>query len=187
MNSPEPVVLVRGRVRLEPWRAEHEPELLEAAQNDDVWRWLSVPRPVDLQGLHRLRDKPVDVRWVVLVEGVPSGSTAYLDVATDVAGLEIGSTWYRRDLWATDVNPTCKLLLLEYAFDVLGAARVTLRTDALNTRSRSAIERLGCQYEGTLRHLQLRGDGSVRDTAFFSLLAAEWPAARRGLVARLGG
>jgi len=132
-----------------------------------------------------LRDKPADVRWVVLVDGRPAGSTAYLDVALEVEGLEIGSTWYRRDLWATEVNPTCKLLLLEHAFEVLGAARVTLRTDALNTRSRSAIERLGCTYEGTLRHLQLRGDGSVRDTAFFSLLSAEWPVARAGLEQRL--
>ena len=102
-----------------------------------------------------------------------------------VGGLEVGWTFYSPSVWAGPVNPTCKLLLLSHAFDALGAGRVTLKTDALNARSRSAILRLGASYDGTLRHHRLRADGSVRDTAYFSVLAAEWPAVRDGLLARL--
>ena len=124
--------------------------------------------------------------WAVVVDGTGAGSTSFLDVDTELGGLEIGFTWYRKDLWATEVNPTCKLLLLSYAFDDLGAGRVTLKTDALNTRSRAAILRLGCAYDGTLRHARLRPDGSIRDNAFFSMLADEWPAAKAALERRAG-
>ena len=73
---------------------------------------------------------------------------------------------------------------MSYAFDDLGAARVSLKTDGLNTRSQAAITKLGCRYDGTLRHHRFRADGSVRDTAFFSMLAAEWPAAKAQLEQR---
>ena len=170
---------------LEPWEPRHDAQLLEAAQDDDVWQWLSVPRPLTLTEIARLRETHIGLPWAVVVDGVAAGSTSYLDVDTEVGGLEIGWTWYRRDLWATDVNPTCKLLLLGHAFDDLGAGRVSLKTDALNTRSRAAILRLGCRYDGTLRHHRLRRDGSLRDSAFFSMLADEWPAARAALEVRL--
>jgi RimJ/RimL family protein N-acetyltransferase len=143
-----------------------------------------VRRPASREDLRAVRDQHPGMPWAVMVDGVAAGSTSYLDVDCELGGLEIGWTWYRRDLWATEVNPTCKLLLLGHAFDGLGAGRVSLKTDALNTRSRSAIRKLGCQYDGTLRHHRLRPDGSVRDTAYFSMLAAEWPSARRRLRAR---
>ena len=185
MKQPEPVVLSRGRVSLEPWEPRHDVELLDAAQDDDVWRWLRVPRPAHVQEIARLRETHDGFPWTVVVDGVACGSTSYLDVDLEVEGLEIGWTWYRRDLWATDVNPTCKLLLMSYAFEDLGCQRITLKTDGLNTRSQAAIRKLGCQYDGTLRHDRLRADGSVRDSAYFSLLAAEWPAAKAALGARL--
>lgn len=170
---------------LEPWEPRHDEGLLAAAQDDEVWRWLSVARPTSVEEVSRLRETHPGLPWVVVVDGVPAGSTSYLDVDTEVGGLEVGWTWYRRDLWAGDVNPTCKLLLLGHAFQELGARRVTLKTDALNSRSRAAILKLGCRYDGTLRHHRLRADGSVRDSAFYSMLAAEWPAARAALEARL--
>ncbi|MCW2707327.1 MAG: family acetyltransferase [Frankiales bacterium] len=185
MKQPEPVVLRLGRVSLEPWEPRHDADLLEAAQDEDVWRWLSVPRPGDAQDIARLREEHIGLPWAVVVDGVAGGSSSYLDVDLSVAGLEIGWTWYRRDLWASDVNPTCKLLLMTHAFEDLGAQRITLKTDALNTRSQRAIQRLGCRYDGTLRHHRLRPDGSVRDSAYFSLLASEWPPAKAALEARL--
>ena len=185
VRAPEPVVLSYGRVRLEPWSTHHEQQLLQAAQGEDVWRWLTVPRVIDLADLHRFRDRPRDLAFVVVVDGVAAGSTSYLDVDLAVEGLEIGATWYRQDLWGTDVNPTSKLLLLGHAFEELGAARVTFKTDALNTRSRAAIAKLGCAYDGSLRHAQLRGDGSVRDSAYYSMLCDEWAKARDALVLRI--
>ncbi|MCW2601140.1 MAG: putative acetyltransferase [Frankiales bacterium] len=184
MRAPELITLERGRVRLEPFGPQHDAALLEAAQDDDVWRWLPVTRPQATADIARMRDTHPGQPWAVVVDDQPAGCTSYLDVDTGIGGLEIGSTWYRKNLWATEVNPTCKLLLLSYAFDNLGAARVTLKTDALNTRSQAAINKLGCQYDGTLRHNRLRADGTVRDTAYFSMLAAEWPSAKRRLAAR---
>lgn len=184
MRPPELVTLSRGPVRLEPLIAEHDEPLLAAAQDDDVWRWLPARRPTVVGDMVRIRTEHPGQPWAVVLADVPVGSTSYLDVDPELGGLEIGWTWYRKDLWATELNPTCKLLLLSYAFDELRAGRVTLKTDGLNTRSQSAIKRLGCLYDGTLRHHRLRPDGSVRDTAFFSMLAAEWPTAKERLEAR---
>ena len=186
MRAPAPTVLTGSGVRLEPLAAEHAPDLLAALGDGEVWRWLSapVPRTVDevLAWIDGHAGRPA---YAVVVDGHAQGSTSYLDVDLPVSGLEIGWTWYARGLWATRVNPACKLLMLGHAFDDLGAQRVTLKTDGLNTRSQSAIRRLGATYDGTLRHHRLRADGSVRDTAYFSILAAEWPGVREGLQARL--
>ena len=187
MRTPEPVVLAGHGVLLEPLTPAHAPDLLAAAQDDDVWRWLPVARPRTEDDLRRIVETHrADLAFAVVVDGRAQGSTSYLDVDLPVGGLEIGWTWYARSLWATTVNPACKLLLLAHAFDVLGAQRVTLKTDGLNARSQAAIRKLGAQYDGTLRHSRLRPDGTVRDTAYFSILAAEWPAVRDGLQARLG-
>ncbi len=188
MRAPEPVVLRGEVVRLEPLGEQHARDLLAASQDTDVWRWLPVPQPRSEDDVREMvREHPGAPAFAVLHEGRAVGSTSYLDVDLSVGGLEIGWTWYARPLWKTRVNPECKLLLLGHAFDDLGAERVLLKTDALNTRSRSAIERLGAQYDGTLRHARRRPDGTVRDTAYFSILAAEWPGVRDGLRERLRG
>ena len=161
-------------------------DLFEAAQDDAIWRWLPVRRPEHEQDVRRMvRDHPGAPAWAVVVDGRAVGSSSYLDVDLGVGGLEIGWTWYARSAWGGRVNPECKLLLLGHAFDDLGAARVTLKTDARNARSRSAIARLGAREDGTLRHAKLSNDGSVRDTTYFSILAGEWPDVRAGLQARL--
>ena len=189
MRTPEPVVLEGHGVRLEPLGPSHVDDLTAAAADPAVWRWLSVPQPRDAAQMREWTEaaiaEPGRVAWAVVAGGRAVGSTSYLDVDLAVEGLEIGWTWYGRPVWATHVNPTCKLLLLGHAFDDLGAQRVLFKLDALNTRSFRAVERLGARYDGTLRHHRLRADGSVRDSAYFSILAAEWPAVREGLVARV--
>lgn len=186
MLTPQPVTLTRGRVVLRPWELADDPGLLEAAQDDDVWRWLPALRPRTADDVARIRATHPGLPWVVVVDGVAAGSTSYLDVDVPLGGLEIGWTWYRRDLWATEVNPTCKLLLMSYAFEELAADRVTLKADSRNARSQAAIRKLGCRYDGTLRHHKARPDGTVRDTAYFSMLAGEWPAAKTTLLERVG-
>ena len=172
-------------VRLEPLAEDHASDLLESADGE-VFRWLPVAAPETIDDMLRIiRQHRADVAFAVVVDGRARGWTSYLDVDLSVGGLEIGWTWYARSLWATTVNPACKLLMLEHAFEVLGAERVTLKTDGRNTRSQSAIRRLGAAYDGTLRHHRLRADGSVRDTAYFSILAREWPDVRRGLETRV--
>lgn len=101
------------------------------------------------------------------------------------ARLEIGSTAYSPAVWATEVNPACKLLLMTWAFDH-GFGRVQLKTDIRNRRSQAAIAKLGATYEGVLRRYQRRQDGTVRDTVMYAVTAEEWPRVRDRLRARLG-
>lgn len=70
--------------------------------------------------------------------------------------MEIGWTWYSPDVWGTAVNPECKLLLPERAFDDWSAVRVQLKTDNYNSHSQHAILKLGAKFEGTLRNHMVR-------------------------------
>ena len=171
-------------------------ELFGALDDDTVWRHI-VDRPADVAALQAQLEDALEpgpgfqwiVRLAVPYRGLPEGSavgrTSYLDVAAPDARLEIGSTAYRPAVWGSAVNPETKLLLLEQAFDRLGAGRVQLKTDIRNERSQRAIDRLGARCEGVLRRQMRRADGTVRDTVMFSILAEEWPEVRRGLNGRV--
>ncbi|HEX8795867.1 MAG TPA: GNAT family protein [Polyangiaceae bacterium] len=99
--------------------------------------------------------------------------------------LEIGWTWYAERVQRTAVNTESKLLLCTHAFEALGVRRITWKTDARNERSRAAILRLGAKFDGILRAHKVAADGIVRDSAFYSMLRAEWPAAKAKLEERL--
>lgn len=193
MKKPEPVVLERAPVRLEPMRREHAADLAAAARDGELWnlRVTSVPSPNDeaayvaaaLQGLTDGHMLPFVVRDAS--SGAVIGSTRYHDIVPAVDRLEIGYTWYARSKQRSAVNTTCKLLLMSHAFETLGAKLVGWRTDNLNLRSQQAIERLGAKKDGVLRHHALRRDGSVRDTVMYSMTVEEWPAAKQRLIERL--
>ncbi len=197
MRAPYPVVLADRHVRLEPLERGHVPGLWAAAadRTAEVFRWVVGWQPaVDAASTSRVVDGLLSAAacgaayvWVVCdaVEGRVLGSTSYLDVCVPDGRLEVGSTWYARSVWGTVVNPATKLLLLGHAFDKLAVERVALKTDAGNARSQRAIERLGAVREGVLRHHMRRPDGTWRDTVYYSVLAAEWPAVRASLASRL--
>jgi RimJ/RimL family protein N-acetyltransferase len=103
------------------------------------------------------------------------GSTSFHDIVPAVQRLEIGYTWYAASRQRSAVNTTVKLLLMQHAFDTLGAQLVGWRTDNFNFASQRAIERLGARKDGVLRHHGLRRDGTVRDTVMYSLSLGEWP------------
>ena len=113
------------------------------------------------------------------------GTTSFYEIDESLRALAIGSTWIARRHWRTFVNTASKLIMLERAFDGLGAERVVWHTDIRNERSQAAIARLGAVREGVLRHHRIRRDGSWRDTVQFSMLRAEWPDARRRLETNL--
>jgi RimJ/RimL family protein N-acetyltransferase len=104
--------------------------------------------------------------------------------------VEIGFTWVAGAAQRTGVNVEAKLLLLTYAFEQLGVERVEFKTDARNERSRRALAGLGAQFEGVLRRFSQSWapgeDGLLRDSAMYSVTAAEWPACREHLRGRLG-
>jgi N-acetyltransferase len=125
--------------------------------------------------------------WAVrdLASGTVVGTTRYHDIVASIDRVEIGYTWYRQSRQRTNVNTTCKLLLLAHAFDTLQCQVVGLRTDNFNFRSQRAIEALGAKKDGVLRHHAARKDGTVRDSVMYSILAAEWRDVRRHLELRL--
>jgi N-acetyltransferase len=183
MRKPEPVTLQLGPVRLEPLTADHAGALEAAARDGELWnlRVTSVPAPGEtadyiaaaLKGQddgHMLPFAVVDTAGERVI-----GSTRYHDIVPAVERLEIGYTWYGRSCQRSHVNTTAKLLLMEHAFEALGAQLVGWRTDNYNFASQRAIERLGAKKDGVLRHHALRRDGTVRDTVMYSLTAGEWP------------
>jgi len=183
MKKPGPVTLQSAAVRLEPMTADHVAALEAAAKDGELWnlRVTSVPAPGEtaayvaaaLQGCQDGHMLPFVV--VDTAGGRVIGSTRYHDIVPAVERLEIGYTWYGRSWQRTHVNTTCKLLLLQHAFETLGAKLVGWRTDNYNFASQRAIERLGAKKDGVLRHHAPRRDGTVRDTVMYSLAAGEWP------------
>ena len=113
----------------------------------------------------------------------PAGNPAQRTVVPDA--VEIGGTWLAQSARRTVVNTEAKLLMLSHAFDVWNVYRVRLRTDVRNQVSWKAIERIGAHFEGVLRADRPGADGTVRDSALFSMVADEWPAARERLTGML--
>lgn len=193
--NPAPITLEGRTVRLEPLSLGHVPDLFRAAGGDEeVWRWLPRDTPQTEEELcdlvaEQLADEAKGaVLWAVVLRetGRAVGQTSYLDISVRDERLEIGGTWYGRQVWRTAVNTEAKLLLLTHAFEQLGAGRVQWKTHHLNVRSQEAIARLGARREGVLRRHIAMPDGSWRDSVYYSMLADEWPAARERLERRLG-
>ena len=103
-----------------------------------------------------------------------AGSTGFLNISNADSRVEIGSTWIGKEFQRTGLNRNCKLLLLSYAFEELGAERVELKTDERNTASRNAIEKIGGKFEGILRSHTLMHDGYRRNTVYYGILKNEW-------------
>ena len=193
MIQPKPIVLERDGIRLEPLSYDHRNDLADAAADGELWQlwYTSVPDPASTQSYIADALKGQDagqmLPWAVRDVATNSivGSTRYHDIVAAIDRVEIGYTWYAQRCQRTNVNTTCKLLLLEHAFDTLGCAVVGLRTDNFNFRSQKAIEALGAKKDGVLRHHQARRDGTVRDSVLYSILRTEWPDVRRHLELRL--
>jgi len=184
-----PVTLARGPVRLEPLTLAHEAGLAAAAADGELWkiRVTSVPEPgatrAYIETALQMQEQGTRLPFAVLdaTTGQVIGSSSYHDIVPAVQRLEIGYTWYAASRQRSAVNTTAKLLLMQHAFDTLGAQLVGWRTDNYNFASQRAIERLGARKDGVIRHHALRRDGTVRDTVMYSLAAGEWPEVRAHL------
>jgi N-acetyltransferase len=185
-----PGTLAGELVRLEPLGREHLDGLWAASRDPLTWTWLSVVQPQTREELVEWLDEATEGPYLpfatVLAGGEVAGSTRYMNLHPENLTVEIGWTWLAPSAWGTGANVEAKLLMLEQAFEGWGCRRVELKTDALNERSRGAMEALGATFEGVHRkHMLVRG-GENRDTAWYSLLDDEWPAVRERLLVRLG-
>ncbi len=183
MSEPfEPVSLSAGLARLEPLSAAHLEGLQQAAEDGQQWRlwYTAVPRPeamaTEIARRLSLQASGQMLPFTVFdASGQVVGMTTFMNIDKLHRRVEIGSTWYGAGAQRTGLNTECKLLLLRHAFDTLGCIAVEFRTHRLNSASRRAIERLGAQLDGVLRSHQRAADGTLRDTAVYSITAAEWP------------
>jgi len=193
MIHPQPIVLEGRGIRLEPMTKEHRDALAQVPTDGELWKlWFTtVPEPhqVDAyieKALEGQREGHM-LPWVVrdVASGKIIGTTRYHDIVASIDRVEIGYTFYGASWQRTNVNTTCKLLLLAHAFDTLRCAVVGLRTDNFNFRSQRAIEALGAKKDGVIRHHHPRRDGTARDSVMYSILAHEWRDVRRHLELRL--
>ena len=178
-------------VRLEPLSRAHEDGLWEASRDERTWRWLSIVQPSTRGELRAWLDAALEsddlpFATVLRATGRVVGSTRFLTLRPEHRSLEIGWTWLEPEAWGTGANVEAKLLLLEDAFERLGCRRVELKTDALNERSRGALEALPARFEGVHRKHMLVRDGENRDSAWYSVVDDEWPEVRENLLRRLG-
>lgn len=178
-------------ITLEPLSYTHTHDLFtHCANNPELWKWMPVAIP-------RTEEEMRQIIWTALAQkdagerepfavilretGEAIGSTSFLDIVPTENRLEIGWTFYGQEFWRTAVNSEAKLLLLTEAFEKRGIERVSFKTDHENLRSQAALERLGATREGMWRHHRRRPDGTWRDSVWFSILAAEWPAIKERL------
>jgi RimJ/RimL family protein N-acetyltransferase len=185
---------LEGRLAVvEPLSTEHESGLLAAAEDAEMFAWM----PVNMTSTDALRswlqtaldaaragrEVPFAIRDARSGEVV--GSTRFLELRFEHLRAEIGWTWVRRSSWSTGINVETKLLLLGRAFEHAGLRRVEFKTDARNERSRGALTTLGASFEGILRKHMVLGDGSPRDSAYFSVIDSEWVELRERLADRV--
>ncbi len=211
MSVPLTPITLEGRfVRLLPLTNAHVRPLLSAAagsRESFQYTWVPEPTTADITRYisaavaafeagtaHPFVTVRIDSPDTVV------GSTRFMNLEywADATGhpstrdfpdaVEIGATWLSHDAQRTQVNTEAKLLMLTYAFETWGVQRVVLRTDARNAKSRANIERIGAQYEGTLRHHMHSTDGDnngLRNTAVYSIIRQEWDAVKAQLQAKL--
>ena len=193
MITLHPATLEGHGIRLEPLTDNHTEALAAAAADGRLWElWVtSIPEPAGMAdyvgtALKGQREGHM-LPWAVreLASNTIVGSTRYHDIVPALDRVEIGYTFYAHSRQRTNVNTTCKMLLLAHAFDTVGCKVVGLRTDSFNFRSQRAIEGLGAKKDGVIRHYNLRRDGTPRDTVMYSILASEWRDVRRHLELRL--
>ncbi|GIH94279.1 GNAT family N-acetyltransferase [Planobispora siamensis] len=191
-------VLHGSRVRLEPLAMRHAPDLARAAEEErSSYGFTTVPRAAGMEEHLRVQlglDGLTPFAQIRVRDDMAVGCTAFWNPRpwpgrAELYAIEIGWTWLAATAQGTGINAEAKLLLFTHAFETLGVARVDLKTDARNQRSLRAIERLGARFEGVLRNASpswAPGEtGRLRDSAMFSVIAAEWPAVKAALTARL--
>jgi RimJ/RimL family protein N-acetyltransferase len=191
--TPAAITLTGELVELRPLERAHHDALVEAVEEDDLWKnawYTSVPAPdgvaAEIDRRIALRESGEMVPFTAFdASGRALGMTTYYDIVADVPRLHIGYTWNRPSAHGTGTNAESKLLLLRHAFETLGVFRVGLTTQWMNFQSRAAIERLGAKQDGVMRAISRYRNGALRDSVEFSIIEPEWPAVKANLEARL--
>jgi RimJ/RimL family protein N-acetyltransferase len=186
--GPPDLTLRGAHVALVPLDHAHTPALaaqVEAGRLHELW-YTYIPAPdgmtAEIDRRLDLRDAGAMIPFTLLdAGGQPVGMTTYMNLDHMAPRVEIGSTWIGPGAQRGPLNTQAKRLMLAHAFEVWGCLAVEFRTHRLNRQSRRAIERLGAQLDGILRAHSVMPNGTLRDTAVYSITAGEWPTVRAHL------
>ena len=183
-----PLRLVGAHCSLEPLAPEQHDELVAATRDGELWKlwYTAIPSPEGMNAeIARRLDLQAKGSMLAFTtreaNGQVAGMTTYMNVDAVHKRVEIGSTWTAARMQRSPFNTECKLLLLGHAFEALGCIAVEFRTHCFNQQSRRAIERLGAKLDGILRNHQRASNGTLRDTAVYSITESEWPTVKAHL------
>jgi RimJ/RimL family protein N-acetyltransferase len=189
----EPVVLEGHIVRLEPLAMTHLDDLAEVALDPTIWQW-TLARPTDTGILGEWIEAALanaaagtEMPFATLsaATGKAVGSTRFMSIVPEHRRLEIGWTWLGKAQQLSGANREAKLLQMTHAFEVLGANRVEFKTDSLNEPARRALLGIGSSFEGIFRNHMIMPGGRLRHSAYYSVVAEEWPAVKARLEAAI--
>jgi N-acetyltransferase len=180
-NILTPVTLTNARAQLVPLAQAHCGDLQAAVGDLHALWYTAIPTPQGMAaeidrrlGLHA-KGSMLPFAAIDGTTGKAVGMTSYMNIDAANQRVEIGSTWTSTSMQRNGFNTACKHLLLQHAFETLSCIAVEFRTHRFNVQSRTAIARLGAQFDGMLRNHQRASNGTLRDTAVYSVTADEWP------------
>lgn len=188
-----PVTLEGQYVRLAPLSMDHVDDLSTVGLDPELWRWIPFQVTTAAEMAAYIKDAQtaqaagtaLPFATVVRATGKAIGSTRYMNIDRANSRVEIGSTWIAPQFQRSQVNTEAKLLMLRHAFETLGCMRVELKTDAMNRRSRNAIQRIGALQEGIFRNHMRTSSGRIRHSVYFSIIDSEWPRVKADLESKL--
>jgi RimJ/RimL family protein N-acetyltransferase len=179
-------------VLLRPVREADRAGLREIAMDPEIWRYfvIRIDTDADFDAFFDagLADQVAGRRIVYHItdkgSGRAAGSMSFFNMAEKDGRLEIGWSWLGRDFRGRGINRWAKFLMLEHAFERMGAERVEFKTDRLNAQALRGLRNIGAREEGTLRSFNPMPDGRRRDAVYYSVLRPEWPDVREQLLTR---
>jgi len=188
-----PVTLEGSDVRLEPLSESHHDALCAVGLDPELWKWIPIQVLTRDQMMMYIRavlaeqEKGTSIPFATVERrsGKVVGATRFMNIDVPNKRVEIGSTWIAGPWQRSAINTEAKYLMMRHAFEAWGCNRVELKTDALNSKSRNAISRIGAKEEGILRSHMVTWSGRLRDTVYFSVIAPEWPEVKASLEARM--
>ncbi len=189
----EPVTLEGRNIRLEPLSLEHHAQLCEVGLDDELWRWIPIAvRTADEMRAYvetalqeQAAGTALPFATIEKASDRAIGSTRFGNIDRANRHVEIGWTWLGRKWQRTAANTEAKYLMLGHAFETWGCLRVEFKTDSLNQRSRAALLRIGAKEEGIFRNHVITWTGRLRHSAYYSIIASEWPAVKPHLQDKL--
>jgi RimJ/RimL family protein N-acetyltransferase len=186
-RGPERATL-RGRaVTLVPLDAdEHAAALFQAAnggEKDRLWTYLADGPYADAAAFKAAiaaKAQSADPLFFAVLDnasGLAVGYQTLMRIDATHRAIEVGNVLYTPALQRTIGATEAQYLFAAYVFDELGFRRYEWKCNDLNAPSKRAAARLGFVFEGVFRqHMIVKGRS--RDTAWFAMLDAEWPARR---------